>query len=133
VPRSESAPTLLLEPARGAAIRLFVKTFVVDEKQAQIAKRLATEERRLETIATLPRWIRTRATPLEGTDQSPAGLRTRFGDLVGVVLDEDGARRTTIAHALELGRGRRTLFVADTGSLALITSPDAAPLLCSRV
>jgi hypothetical protein len=114
-----------------AALRLFTSNFVVDDKRTQVHKRLLTAERRVETLGTLPRWIRTRTAPLEGAEQSPAGLRARFGELVGIVVDEDGARRTTIAHALELGRDRTSLFIADTGGLALITG--AVPLLCSRI
>lgn len=130
---SESPPRV--EPvdlrALDAALRLFASTFVVDDKRTQIHKRLLASERRVETLETLPRWIRTRTAPLEGADQSPAGLRARFGELVGIVVDEDGARRTTIAHALERGRARASLFIADSGNVALITG--AAPVLCSRL
>ncbi len=119
--------------ALDAALRLFTATFVVDDKRTQVQKRLATGERRGETLATLARWIRTRTAPLVGVDQSPAGIRARFGELVGVVIDEAGAQRMTIADALQHGRGRATLFIADSGSLALITAPDAPPLLCSRL
>jgi hypothetical protein len=116
-----------------AALDLFAKTFVVDDKRTQVAKRLATADRRVETLTTLPRWIKTRTAPLEGADKSPAGIRTRFGDLTGVLVAEDGAQRTTIAKAVELGKQRASLFVADSGNLALITSVDVAPLLCSRI
>ena len=116
-----------------AALDLFTKTFVVDDKRTQLAKRLATSERRAETLSTLSRWIQTRTAPLEGADKSPAGIRARFGDLTGVLLADDGAQRTTIAKAVELGKQRASLFIADSGSLALITSVDAAPLLCSRL
>lgn len=116
-----------------AALRLFVTTFVVDDKRTQIHKRLLTAERRLETLEALPRWIRTRTAPLAGADQSPTGLHARFGELLGVHLHAAGASRTTIAGALERGRGTPTLFVADSGNLALITRADDAPLLCSRL
>ena len=119
--------------ALAAAVDLFAKTFVVDDKRSQIAKRLATHERRSETLTTLARWIRTRTAPLEGSDKSPAGIRARFGDLSGVLLSGDGAQRTTIANAIELGKQRACLFIADSGNLALITSVDAAPLLCSKL
>ena len=135
--RIEKPPTATVTAvdSRGldSALRLFVKTFVVDDKQGQIVKRLSTAERRLETLETLPRWIRTRSAPLEGAEKSPSGLHARFGELLGVVIGEDGAKRTTIAHALELGRARLSLFIADNGNLAMITAPDAAPLLCSRL
>ena len=127
IPRVEPVDQRALD----AALRLFTSTFVVDDKRTQVHKRLLAMERRVETLETLPRWIRTRTAPLEGADQSPAGLRARFGELVGIVVDEQGARRTTIAHALELGRARASLFVADNGSLALITG--AAAILCSRL
>ncbi|MDQ3340559.1 MAG: hypothetical protein M4D80_35830 [Myxococcota bacterium] len=131
----EPTPTVQPVDPRGldAALRLFTTTFVIDDKRTQVHKRLVTAERRVETLTTLPRWIRTRQAPLEGADQSPTGLRARFGELVGIVLDEDGARRTTIAHALELGRARVSLFVADNGSVAMITATDAPPILCSRL
>ena len=116
-----------------AALDLFAKTFVVDDKRSQIAKRLATHERRAETLTTLSRWIRTRTAPLEGADKSPAGIRTRFGDLSGVLVSDGGAQRTTISKAIELGRQRASLFIADSGNLALITSVDSAPLLCSKL
>ena len=116
-----------------AALDLFARTFVVDDKRNQIAKRLATRERRADTLTTLSRWIRTRTEPLEGAEKSPAGIRTRFGDLSGVLVADDGARRVTIANALERGKQRASLFIADSGNLALITSVDAAPLLCSKL
>ena len=116
-----------------AALDLFAKTFVVDDKRNQVAKRLGTHERRAETLTTLARWIRTRTSPLEGADKSPAGIEKRFGELTGVLLAEDGAQRTTIAKAVELGKQRASLFIADSGNLALITSVDAAPLLCSKI
>ncbi|CAN5828586.1 hypothetical protein BH11MYX3_BH11MYX3_02600 [soil metagenome] len=115
-----------------AALRLFVTTFVVADKRTQIHTRLLTAERRAETLETLPRWIATRTAPLADADQSPSGLRARFGDLAGVRLDATGAARTTIAHALELGRGTGSVFVADSGTVALITLATGAPILCSR-
>jgi hypothetical protein len=115
-----------------AALKLFVTTFVVTDKRTQIQTRLLATERRVETLETLPRWIAVRTAPLAGADQSPAGLRARFGDLLGVRLDAAGATRTTIANALDLGRGTASLFVADTGAIALITTPSGAPILCSR-
>jgi len=113
-----------------AALRLFVDTFVVGDKRAQIRDRLLGD-RRVETLATLPRWV-VRSTPLEGADRSPAGVRARFGELVGVHLDEAAANRTTIADALALARAKPSLFIADTGNLAVITVADGPPLLCSR-
>ena len=118
--------------ALDAALKLFATTFVVDDTQSHIQKRLGSRERRLETLETLPRWIRTRNAPLEGAEKSPAGLRARFGELSGVHVDEDGARRTTIADALEVARAKPSLFVADNGGVALITG-SAGPLLCSRL
>jgi hypothetical protein len=50
-----------------------------------------------------------------------------------VPLDETAARRTTIAGALELGRDRGSLFVSDSGWIALITVTGGAPILCSRL
>jgi len=114
-----------------SALRLFVDRFVVPDKRAQIHKRLLAAERRAETLASLPRWIAGTVAALEGRDRSPAGLTTRFGELIGVHLDEAGARRTTIAGALELGRGRCSLFVGDSGRIALITVADGPPILCS--
>jgi len=120
-------------PALDAALRLFVERFVVEDKRGQVHKRLFTAERRVETLGTLPRWIAGTTAPLTGADQSPAGLRRRFGDLMGVQLDDTGARRTTVANALELGRGRASLFVGDAGWVALITVAGGAPVLCSRM
>jgi hypothetical protein len=118
--------------ALDAALRLFVSAFVIEDKRAQVHKRLLASERRLETLSSLPRWLAGLAAPLEGADRSPAGLRARLGDLTGIRLAEDGARRTTIAHALELGRGAPSLFIADSGSVAMITAAGAPPILCSR-
>jgi hypothetical protein len=119
--------------ALDAALRLFVSTFVVGDKRSQIHKRLLASERRLETLASLPRWIAVGTAPLEGADRSPAGLRARLGDLTGIRLAEDGASRTTIAHALELGRGASSVFIADSGNLAMITVAGEPPILCSRL
>ncbi len=116
-----------------AALRLFATGFVVAEKRTQIHARLVAAERRLETLASLPRWIAVRMAPLEGTDRSPEGLRARFGELTGIRLDATSAIRTTIAHALELGRTTPALFIGDTGTLAMITAESAAPILCSRI
>lgn len=107
-------------------------TFVVPDKRTQIHTRLLATDRRAETLETLPRWIATRTSPLADADQSPAGLRARFGELPGVRLDATGASRTTIAHALELGRTTPSVFVADSGAVALITVATGAPILCSR-
>jgi hypothetical protein len=114
-----------------SALLLFVDRFVVEDKRGQIHKRLLAAERRGETLGSLPRWLAGTAAPLEGRDRSPAGLRARLGEVVGVHLDETGARRTTIVGALELGRDRASLFVADTGRIALITVAGGAPILCS--
>lgn len=114
-----------------AAVALFVTTFVVDDKRTQVKNRLLAGDRRAETLETLPRWI-VRGVPLEGADRSPAGLFKRFGELLGVHVAEVGAVRTTIAGALERGRGTPTLFVADSGNVALITVADGSTLLCSR-
>ncbi len=116
-----------------SALQLFVTRFVIDDKRTQVHKRLFTAERRVETLGTLPRWIAGTTAPLAGADQSPAGLRRRFGDLMGVHLDDDGARRLSIANALELGRGRASLFIGDAGWVALITIEGGVPLLCSRL
>jgi len=131
-PPPPAAPQAVDPRALDAALRLFVSTFVVDDKRSQIHKRLLASERRGETLASLPRWLTTLALPLEGADRSPSGLRARFGDLPGIRLSEDSASRTTIAHALELGRRASSLFIADSGSVAMITAADAPPLLCSR-
>lgn len=126
------APPPVDRHALDAALRLFVSTFVVDEKRSQIHKRLLASERRLETLSSLPRWIAGGMAPLEGADRSPAGLRARLGDLSGIRLTEDGASRTTIAHALDLGRETSWVFIADNGCVAMITGADKQPLLCSR-
>jgi hypothetical protein len=128
-----AAPEPVEPRALDAALRLFVANFVVDDKQAQVHKRLLTAARRGETLATLPRWLAVAAAPLEGADRSPTGLRARLGDLTGIRIAEDGAGRTTIVRALELGRGAAALFIADSGAAALITAPGAPPLLCSRL
>jgi hypothetical protein len=115
-----------------AALRLFVDGFVVEAKRTQIHARLLAAERRAETLGTLPRWLAARTSPLEGKDRSPAGLAARFGELLGVQLTEDAAARTTIGAAVGVGRARASLFVADSGRLALITVADGPPILCAR-
>ncbi len=119
--------------ALDAALRLFVTHFVVEDKRTQIHTRLLAAERRLETLDTLPRWIAVRTAPLAGADRSPDGLRARFGELLGIRLDANAGARTTIAHALELGRTTSSLWIADSGALALITMVSSAPILCSRI
>jgi hypothetical protein len=115
-----------------AALRLFVAGFVIEDKRTQMHKRLLAAERRLETLVALPRWLAGTPTELEGSDRSPAGIRARLGELVGVHLDAAGARRTTIAHALDLGRAKPSLFIGDAGSVAMITVEAGPPLLCAR-
>jgi hypothetical protein len=132
-PPPPAAPQPLDHHALNAALRLFVSSFVVDDKRSQIHKRLLASERRLETLASLPRWISGGTAPLEGADRSPAGLRARLGDITGIRVTEDGASRTTIARALELDRGTASLFIADSGHVAMITVVDGPPLLCSRL
>ena len=114
-----------------AALRLFVAAFVVDDKRTQVHKRLLTAVRRLETLTTLPRWLAGRTSTLDGADRSPAGLQARFGDLSGVHLDDSGARRVTIARALQVSRSRASLFIGDSGRIAMVTAADAPPTLCS--
>ena len=130
---AEPAPQPVDHRALDAALRLFVSAFVVDDKRSQIHKRLLASERRAETLASLSRWIAAAMAPLEGADRSPAGLRARFGELTGIRLAEDGASRTTIARALELGRSTSSVFIADNGNLAMITIVGALPVLCSRL
>ncbi|MDX2087010.1 MAG: hypothetical protein SFX73_04125 [Kofleriaceae bacterium] len=114
-----------------AALSLFVRAFVVDDKRKQIHDRLLTKERRRETLVTLPRWLAARTEELSGKDKSPMGLAARFGELSGIYLDAASARRTTIARALELGRGAASLFIGDNGRVALLTVETGAPLLLS--
>lgn len=116
-----------------AALTLFVTRFVVKDKRDQIHKRLFTAERRGETLATLPRWITGIQAELTGAERSPAGLQARLGEVIGVYLDEDRARRTTIACALDLGRRRAGVFVGDAGRVALVLSADGAPVLCTAL
>jgi hypothetical protein len=130
---SAPAPQPVDPHALDAALRLFVSTFIVDDKRSQIHKRLLASERRAETLASLPRWIAGGTLPLEGADRSPSGLRARFGDLTGIRLTEEGSSRTTIAHALELGRKTSAVFIADNGNLAMITMMGEPPVLCSRL
>jgi hypothetical protein len=114
-----------------AALTLFVTRFVIEDKRDQMHQRLLAAERRGETLVAVVRWIQGTRTQLEGADRSPAGLQARFGEVTGVYLDEDGARRTTIAVALDLGRARPSLFIGDTGRIAMITNVDGPPVLCS--
>lgn len=114
-----------------AALTLFVTRFVIDGKRDQMHKRLLTAERRGETLATVVRWIKGSKAELAGADRSPAGLQARLGEVMGVYLDEDGAKRTTIAGALDLGRSRAAVFIGDTGRVAMILATDGPPVLCS--
>ncbi len=130
---AEPATTPVDRRALEAALRLFATSFVVEDKRTQIQTRMLAADRRLDTLATLPRWIAVRMTPLAGAERSPAGLRARFGDLLGIRLDEARAIRTTIAHALDLGRTTPGLFIGDAGTLAMIMVDTGAPILCSRI
>ncbi len=114
-----------------AALTLFVTRFVIKDKRDQIHKRLLAAERRGETLDTLVRWIQGTKAELAGADQSPVGLQARLGEVTGVYLDENGARRTTIVGALDLGRARASVFIGDTGRIALIMVADGPPVLCS--
>lgn len=113
-----------------AALTLFVTRFVIEDKRDQMHQRLLAKERRAETLVAVARWVHGNTSVLEGADRSPAGLRSRFGDVSGVYLDEDGARRTTIDGALELGRARASLFIGDTGRIAMLTTIEGPPVLC---
>ncbi|MBK9034894.1 MAG: hypothetical protein IPL61_27125 [Myxococcales bacterium] len=132
-PRAPSASAPVDQRGLEAAVQLFTGRFVVAAKQRQIGQRLSTAARRAETLATLARWLGGAPTPLTGADQSPAGLEARFGAMPGVYLDGAGARRTSVAGALELGRGQDALFIGDTGRLALLAQADGPTLLCMRL
>jgi hypothetical protein len=132
-PPPAAAPVPVDHHGLDAALRLFVASFVVDDKRTQIHHRLLASARRLETLTTLPRWLAGRTAPLAGADRSPAGLRARLGDLTGVHLVATGAGRTTIAHALELGRAAPSVFIADSGNVAMVTVGDGSAILCSRL
>ncbi len=120
------------QKALDAALTLFVKAFVVDDKRKQMHDRLLTKERRSETLVALPRWLSSRTEELAGRDKSPAGIAARFGALVGVHIDAGKARRVTISRALELGRAEASLWIGDNGRIALITmAAGGAPLLIS--
>ena len=114
-----------------AALDLFVKAFVVDDKRAQIRARLLTAERREDTLTTLPRWLQ-RSVPLAGADRSHTGATKRFGELSGIHLVAAGAERIAIADALARGRAQATLFIADNGNLAVVTIADGTAASCSR-
>lgn len=114
-----------------AALQLFVKAFVTEDKRTQMHDRLLTKERRAETLKALPRWISARTEVLAGKDKSPEGISARFGALTGVFIDASGANRIEIGKALELGRASATLWIGDNGRIALITVVGGAPLLLS--
>ena len=100
-----TAPTTPIDPkALAAALALFTSRFVVEDKRDQMHKRLVTAERRAETLVAVERWLHGRHTELEGKDRSPA---------------------------LELGRGRASLFIGDSGRVALLTRADQPPVLCA--
>ena len=114
-----------------AALVLFVRTFVTDDKRKQIHDRLLAKERRAETLATLPRWLAGRREELAGKEKSPAGLAARMGAITGVFLDETSAKRIVIARALELARGASALWIGDTGRVALVVQAGGPSLLLS--
>lgn len=121
----------LEQRALDAALQLFVKAFVTEDKRKQMHDRLLTKDRRAETLEALPRWIEARADELAGKDKSPAGITARFGALTGVHLDATGARRVAIGRVLELSRASASLWIGDNGRIALITVAGGAPLLLS--
>jgi hypothetical protein len=129
VPQTDDKP--VDHKALDAALQLFVKAFVTDDKKKQMHDRLLAKDRRGETLEALPRWVGARTEELAGKDKSPAGIAARFGELTGVHLDERGARRTSIGRALELGRATTTLWIGDNGRMALITVAGGAPILIS--
>jgi len=114
-----------------AALTLFVRAFVTEDKRKQMHDRLLTKERRGETLDALPRWLAGRRELLAGKDKSPAGLAARMGALVGVFLDEKSAKRVAIARTLELARGTPALWIGDNGRIALVLQAEDAPLLLS--
>ena len=117
--------------ALDAALALFVRTFVVDDKRKQMHDRLLTKERRGETLEVLPRWLAGRREELAGKDKSPAGLTARMGAITGVFLDATTCRRVAIARTLELARGTPALWIGDTGRAALVVQTGGPSLLLS--
>jgi hypothetical protein len=107
-----------------ATIRRFVDAFVIESRRERAYLFLTSKpKQRIDTLQKLPDWVeRSLQTELR-RDQIPTGLR-------GVLIDDDGARHTTIDAAMSSESG--ALFIADIGELALLV-PEIGPLtLCRR-
>ena len=118
------------------AVKRFVETFVMKEKRERVQAGLLhrSQQRRLETIQTAYKWIDpSLQTELEGNTGFPQHLHERFGDLRGVMLDDRGARKVTVAGASVLASGQfGSIFMADSSAIALLFPEVGPPTLCLK-
>jgi hypothetical protein len=121
-----------VDPAAMRAVRGFVATFVVPNKRerAQLFL-LGRPERRIATLQELPQWVEpTAQTDLNGNTGFPAALEKRFGNLRGLLLDDEGTSNCTIAEAVETADEFGALFISDSGEIALLIPEVGPPTLC---
>jgi len=119
------------------ALRRFVGAFVIKSKQDRVQTFLqGRREQRLEVLQHLPSWVIPELqTELDGNQGFPQHLQERFGSLRGVLIDDQAARRMTIAGAMWATTMRGSagaLFVSDSGAVALLVPEDGPPTLCLR-
>ncbi len=116
------------------ALERFVATFVSKVKRER-ALMLLGGSGRIEGLQRLHDWIDVKfQTLLQGSLGFPQHLQARFGDLQGVLVDDRGAWRTTIAGASwSAAGGFGALFVSDAGDLALLLAEIGPTTLVSAL
>ena len=124
------------EEAALSAVKRFVDSFVLASKRDRIESGLLHPKRlrRSETLQTLYKWLDPKTTTeLEGNTGFPQHLHERFGDLRGLLLDENRMFHVTVAGAAVLSAGGfGAVFLAEERSLALLFLEDGPPILCMR-
>jgi hypothetical protein len=109
---------------------------VIASKRDRMVTMLLNKERekRAEAIQTVYKWVEPkRKTELVGSTGFPQHLKTRFGEILGILIDQASARRSSIAEAAVLAAGGfGAIFIADIQPVALLLPEVGPPTLCSR-
>ena len=133
--RNDHEPSSRNDAAARAAVQRFVTIFVDASRRERVAAMLVHKQRekRIAMIQTVYKWIDPAwRTELERDTGFPVQLEKRFGALLGIVIDEIGARHVTIAEAAAVAAGRfGAIFIADARPIAVLFPEVGPPTLCS--
>ena len=125
------------EAAFEAAIQRFVAGFVIKTKRERALLMLRREHGfgRIQTLQKLPEWVDPALqTELGRTKANAALVRSiyaRFGSRPGVLIDERGVHRVTMATGTDVGSWG-ALFISDDGEIAVLSREIGPPVLCAR-